>query len=572
MEQTATTKSRPKVRRHKKGCCDELQCESGLRNNYYEGKRLTTDMFRVEQRYFVERRRLLNRALYGWGVVHGYGLVTGTPTDGADGRTTRRLRIRPGLAFDACGRELVQVGDVKLDLDDVTVIDKDGKRLDPDEAFTENGTVPAGYHAKPNEAPDVCWRLSVHYAEQRDGHVTVPDPCECDRHEWDRVCETVRYTLQRIDCDECCVDDDCGLDCGCGTGHCCDPKRTPRPVPPTPSRSGTPDQRKGATKAETAKPLEKLDPGAHKRTGDETEEDRDAEPGDGHARPRLPFRRGGCRCVCDHLSDLDVEAGCTTRLVEIEEACGRVYVDLKHGVPIACVGLVPDDCGGWTFGETVDACGPRRLIKRNDVLFDLIRGCDLTRLSAISWDTWHRKRDDEPIEFDAFSKAFGNPGTDPLEYETTFRVTFSRPVRKETVGPDCFAMTVVSFEQADRGWQTLRVPILRVITDDVPRKPGDPVDHVRSARLVVGTAWVEDGLKGWGGPFNGETWIEIEVRGDFILDCNGQPIDANAVGRLAAPSGNGTPGGTFLSTFRVKARPPQVRGRYSPSEGKGASS
>jgi hypothetical protein len=134
-------------------------------------------------------------------------------------------------------------------------------------------------------------------------------------------------------------------------------------------------------------------------------------------------------------------------------------------------------------------------------------------------------------------------------------------------------MTVVSFEPADRGWQTVRVPILRIIKNDVPAESDDPEGHVRSARLVVGTAWVEDGLNGWGGPFNGPTWVEIEVRGDFILDCNGQPIDANAVGRRATPTGNGTPGGTFLSTFRVEPRPAQVRGgRYHSSEGKGASS
>lgn len=563
MEQTATTKPRPRVRRQKKGCCDELQCESGLRNNYYEGKRLTPDMFRVEQRYFVDRRRLLNRALYGAGVVYGFGLVTGSLKEGADGRLSRRLRILPGLAFDTCGRELLQVGDLKIDLDDVIVVDTDGKLLDPAEEFKKsNGGSTKGYeNKKTDEDRDVCWLLSVHYAEQRDGHVTVPDPCECDRREWDRVCETVRYTLHRIDCDECCLDDDCGLDCGCGTGHCCDPKRTRRGPPYTETKLDTPDQRKAGT--------------SDQRTFDPKDDVRD----DGkasHRRPGLPFRRGGCRCVCDHVTGLEVESNCTTRLVEVEEPCGRVYVDLKHGVPIACLGVIPDDCGGWTFGDDVDACGPRKLIKRNDVLFDLIRGCDLTRLSSISWYEWHRKQDekkvDVPVEFDEFSKACGNAGTDPLEYETTFRVTFSRPVRKDTLGPECFAMTIVSFEPADRGWQTVRVPILRVITTDIPPRPGDPDDHVRSARLVVGTAWVEDGLNGWGGPFNGETWVEIEVRGDFILDCNGQPIDANAVGRVPAPTGNGTPGGTFLSTFRVSPRPPQVRGRYAESKGKGASS
>ena len=45
--------------------------------------------------------------------------------------------------------------------------------------------------------------------------------------------------------------------------------------------------------------------------------------------------------------------------------------------------------------------------------------------------------------------------------------------------------------------------------------------------------------------------VEIEIRGDYIVDCNGQTVDANAVGLSPSPTGNGTPGGTFLSTFRV---------------------
>ena len=55
--------------------------------------------------------------------------------------------------------------------------------------------------------------------------------------------------------------------------------------------------------------------------------------------------------------------------------------------------------------------------------------------------------------------------------------------------------------------------------------------------------------------YAGETSVEIEVRGDFIVDCNGQPVDANAVGLLTTPTGNGTPGGTFLSSLRVGKRP-----------------
>ena len=48
--------------------------------------------------------------------------------------------------------------------------------------------------------------------------------------------------------------------------------------------------------------------------------------------------------------------------------------------------------------------------------------------------------------------------------------------------------------------------------------------------------------------------IEIEVHGDLIVDCNGQTVDANAHGLSPAPSGNGTPGGTFFSRFQVQPR------------------
>ena len=86
---------------------------------------------------------------------------------------------------------------------------------------------------------------------------------------------------------------------------------------------------------------------------------------------------------------------------------------------------------------------------------------------------------------------------------------------------------------------------------------GDPPNHVRGARIVVDGAWVEDGLRGRRTVFHaGETTVEIEVRGDFIVDCNGQPVDTNAVGLLSSPTGNGSPGGTFFSSFRVATHEP----------------
>jgi hypothetical protein len=61
---------------------------------------------------------------------------------------------------------------------------------------------------------------------------------------------------------------------------------------------------------------------------------------------------------------------------------------------------------------------------------------------------------------------------------------------------------------------TFRVPIVDVKLD--PHQTGDPAGHFRGATIVVDEAWVKDALS---------------------------PV----------PTGNGTPGGTFLSTFRVAA-------------------
>jgi hypothetical protein len=227
-------------------------------------------------------------------------------------------------------------------------------------------------------------------------------------------------------------------------------------------------------------------------------------------------------------------------------------VDLKNGVPLACVKLVRDNCDGWAVGD-VDACGPRRLVKGNDLLFDLIQGCDLTHITEIGWKDWHRSN--EPIPFDDFSQALGPFAEHQNEYVTdAFWIKFSRPVRANTLLPDCFAMTIMSVER-EGGWlQTLRIPILRLDTNLEPPHPGDPEDYVRSARVVVDGSWLEDGVRGRRTYFqNSETRIEIEVRGDFIIDCNGQAVDANAVGLSPFPTGNGTPGGTFLSSFRVES-------------------
>lgn len=529
------TTNKPQRTSSKGECCTESSCESGVRNNYFDGKRLTTDSFRVEQTYMLGRRHLLNRAIHGWGVVYGYELGASDPKQQEVGR----LKVGPGLALDKCGRELSETG-TTIQFNDVSLFDKAGKRATPEDVLKSLG-IPSDF-SWDDPPPAViealykwCWVLSVHYAERDRAPKKLEDQCRCKRDEWDQLCETVHYSIRPVDCAECCAPLPCGLKCACGTGPCC--------------------QEKWATKD----PKGDIPPGQVANPGPTTHH---------------PHQRGGCQCLCTHLTHLEIGGECDS-LCEIEEPCGNVRVDLNNGVPLACIKMAVDKCG-LVFGAIFDACGPRRLVKRNDLLFDLIRGCDLTNITRIGWAEWHRNQN--PISFEDFQKALGeyDPNQDQFVSER-FWVEFSRPVRADTLRPDCFAMTVMSTEREGGWWQTFRVPIVGVDTSLIPPEPGDPAAHVRSARIVVDGPWLGDAVGGRRTIFlGGETWVEFEVRGDFIVDCNGQTVDANAVGLSPVPTGNGTPGDTFLSTFRVDtAQPEKYKGpaqNYSADPRKGVSS
>ena len=542
MQETETSVAVTQPRKSAARCCPDDECGTALKNNYFEGKRLTPDAFRVEQRYLVERRRLLNRAIHGWGVVYGYPVevevrerlrVVKTqqtranpcePDDETAERrriVRRRLKIDGGLALDACGRELVQVGCAVLDIDDVIVLDERGHRADREKTLTRE------LRRRADEPDRWCWQLEAHYAEQSVDPVQFTDPCRCERDEWDHVCETVRYSLRLVSCDECCREDDCGLHCHCSDDDCCHSKR--------------------------------------RRVVLEMDETRAEQHGELEARERAhpARRRGGCRCICDHLTGLHPGEDCTCRLCEIDEACGTVRVDLGHGVPLACVDVVRDDCGDWTFGETVEVCGPRRFVKRNDLLYDLIQGCDLTRIRAIGWAKWHRNK--TPMLIEEFLDALGYDGIERDEYITNdFWVEFSRPVMRDTLRPDCFAMTVLSRDERERWWTPNRVPIIGVVP--YPSEPESGPHLIRGARIVVDGVWLLDAVRSKASVFYDHlARIEFEVRGDFILDCNGQAVDAEPIGLSPAPTGNRSPGGTFLSTFRV-AKSREEWERRGPSE------
>jgi hypothetical protein len=445
------------------------------------GKRLTPDAFRTEQDYLNERRRLLNRAVHGWGVVYGFAVDVAPLNACRNESVSGRLRIGLGFALDQHGRELLQIDAVTLSFGDVILTDALGTPIDRD------SPVAANYG-------EGCWQLSAHYAEQSIAPVSIQDPCSCDRQEWDSVCETVRYSLCRIECAKCCAEQACELECDCSQKGSCDDR---------------------------FKTLGTVNP-----------------HGDDNACG--PAMRGGGACLCHYVETRNPNPE-RTGLCSVEERCARVRVDLRDGVPLACIALVQNDCKEWSFDTRIESCGPRRLVKRNDMLFDLIRGCDLTRICAISWKAWHRKS----VKLDEFKKFFGDPLRDKCNL-TLFTVQFSKPVQAKTLKADCFSMSVM-FHEKEGGWrERLHVPI-----DDVELKT-DADGLTQEAALMVRTRWVNDAVRGDETRFDAYgARVEIEIRGDFILDCNSQAIDANAVGLRDSPTGNGTPGGTFVSVFQV---------------------
>ncbi|PYI55177.1 hypothetical protein [Paenibacillus flagellatus] len=77
------------------------------RNRYFYGKLLTVRDFESEQKYFNDKRRMMNRLLFGSGVVTGLQVIA------VDDKS---VSVEMGVAIDALGREIVVPAPVTLKL------------------------------------------------------------------------------------------------------------------------------------------------------------------------------------------------------------------------------------------------------------------------------------------------------------------------------------------------------------------------------------------------------------------------------------------------------------------------
>ena len=151
-----------------------------VRPHYFPGRLLQAEDLAEEQEYLLDRIRSHNR-------LHGYGTVCGlavTPTQ----PPSDRVAIEPGVALDCCGREIVIVKLIELDLSTA----KSG-RLFVTLAYGEEETAPV-----PTEDPDrvqptrvrevAVLSATADHPDRADGPAT---PC--------RQCDDPRLVLAAID-------------------------------------------------------------------------------------------------------------------------------------------------------------------------------------------------------------------------------------------------------------------------------------------------------------------------------------------------------------------------------------
>jgi hypothetical protein len=177
-------------KRHKEPCapdaCAHIVSE---RNRYFTGKYMTRRDFQADQDYFLNRRRLHNRLLHGWGVVCGLRVDYHPDRESdPDSDCARRwIVVYPGMALDCCGRELVLKKKVAFELP-LPAMDKKGR--------LKKKTIAAG----DDECHDLDqpFLVGLRYVEEKVEYVpTLFHEGECDpkREEANRVRECTELAV-----------------------------------------------------------------------------------------------------------------------------------------------------------------------------------------------------------------------------------------------------------------------------------------------------------------------------------------------------------------------------------------
>jgi len=197
--------------------CQEVECL--CRPRYFSGQLLTEAELNAEQRYTIEKNRLHNRYLHGWGVVCGLQVVCHPNCKGW-------VRVKRGYALGPCGEDIVVGEDADFDLiGKIEECERESRRRED--------CAPLSHSSAECDA-DGCWCVTIRYEERATRAVTALRP--------EREASLPACSCERRDCGagrggRCCG----GSDCGCahvtnGKGGAPQRSRTPLDVPCEPTR------------------------------------------------------------------------------------------------------------------------------------------------------------------------------------------------------------------------------------------------------------------------------------------------------------------------------------------------
>jgi hypothetical protein len=165
------------------------------RNHFFHGKLLGARDLADEQKYFNEKRWLINRMVLGWGVVCGLDVEL----------EHECLVITPGLALDCCGHELLVCQPERLSAK--AIADALGVQPRPEPPYKPDPASPKprdGYEPEPGYGGEgggepIPWALCIEYRECRIEPVKQPAGCEAKDHdrEYNRIRDDHRLVVRR---------------------------------------------------------------------------------------------------------------------------------------------------------------------------------------------------------------------------------------------------------------------------------------------------------------------------------------------------------------------------------------
>ncbi|MEL6168982.1 MAG: hypothetical protein AAFR35_09840 [Pseudomonadota bacterium] len=491
---------------------------------YRPGGRLSAEQLMTEQRDAEMRERLLNLALHGTGVVHGFDIAM--TEDGRVKVTDGCIHVGCGLALDPRGRTLYWAGG-PVAMDDIV------------------GKLPDG---------DGCYTLAVHYAERADQGVW--DPCH-DGASWVHRC--VAFTLSA----------------GCtGSENC--PERLPEDT--CAPRRDFVCHRIGTYGAEhrspdldlacvTPPPLEQSDCG---RVGLEKAAGIplvclgicDLDKDDAHCPPRFGF----CPCETPEPTCDDDEEP-QKYPPKYPQGARPAAEEIAHGgkIPDGKRDEDPCDCGSTT------PCDMRPVAYRAPVLWEAINGADidLPKIAKYTWwkhalGPWETRMPISEFRDRVLAcVAVGDGECDRTEGRSDgFAIAFTKPVLAETLHPLSILFEIYIREnEYDReygkervvNWKHHRVPV-----HIEPLLTEEDRHCAWGAAICPSDSWwryIERSLERCAN--DGQlARVEITVRGQKITDKCGcmldaQPPELTCRDHCGTKTGQSRPGGDWVSLIRI---------------------